>query len=61
MTDRNELNNLIAKARNAGATVTVDLDSTGCPLRIAVAGLKSVGSHPMAPISFAERMREVLL
>lgn len=60
MTDRRELEALIAKARKTGAIVTVETDETDYPVRVAVAGLKGVGPFPMAAISFAERMREVL-
>lgn len=60
MTDRRELEALIAKARKAGATVTVETDATDYPVSIAVAGIKGVGPFPMTAISFAERMREVL-
>lgn len=60
MTDRRELEALIAKAENAGAELTVERDETGYPVAIAVKGLKGVGPFPMAPISFAERMRQVL-
>lgn len=60
MTDRRELEALIAKACRAGATVTVQHDSDGYIDSIAVAGLRGVGPFPMSPLSFAERMRERL-
>jgi hypothetical protein len=60
MTDRDELNNLTAKARSKGATVEVEHDEGGYPIRFTVSGLKGVGPFPMAALSFAERMREVL-
>jgi hypothetical protein len=59
MTDRRELEALIAKAKTA-ASVEVVRDATDYPVSIAVIGLKGVGPFPMAPIAFAERMREVL-
>lgn len=62
MTDRRELEALIAKAREAGATVTVVpvVDDEQRIDTIIVHGIKGVGPYPMSPISFAERMREVL-
>lgn len=60
MTNRRELEALIAKARNAGAVCNVKIDADGWIETVQVSGLKGVGSLPMAPISFAERMREVL-
>ncbi len=61
MTDRREIESLIAKAKAAGASIEVERDATDYPVNIAVIGLKGVGPFPMSPISFAERMREVLL
>jgi hypothetical protein len=60
MIDRKELETLIAKARGAGATVTVKHDEQGWIKSVQVSGLKGVGPFPMAPIAFGERMREVL-
>lgn len=62
MVDRKELEALIVKAQAAGATVTVDRDATegDHPIRVRVIGLKGVGSFPMSPLSFAERMRKVV-
>jgi hypothetical protein len=59
MIDRKELETLIAMARAAGATVTVNHDGEGCIESVQVAGLKGVGPYPMTPIAFGERMREV--
>ncbi len=65
-TDTRELNALIAWARNKGAKVTVKWDAKA--LRdegrhihesIQVSGLKGVGPHPMSPIYFAEKLREL--
>ena len=58
MTDRKELEALIQKAQNAGATLTVKHDRSGYIESVAVSGLRRVGPHPMSPIYFAERMRE---
>lgn len=60
MTDRQELEALMIIAANKGASVKAERDDTGYPISITVAGLKGVGPFPMAPIAFAERMREVL-
>lgn len=57
MTDRKELESLIAKARAAGATVTVTHDAAGWIETVAVSGLRRIGPFPMSPIYFAERMR----
>lgn len=59
MTDRRELEHLIKMAAERGASVTIGRSSNG-DATYAVSGLKGVGPFPMAPISFAERMREVL-
>ncbi len=60
MTDREELETLIAKAKNAGAQVAVQRDGQSHPYLITVRDLKGVGPCPMSPIYFAEKMREVL-
>lgn len=60
MTDRKELSKLILAANVKGASVTVTEDSDGHIATLQVEGLRGVGPHPMSPISFAERMREVL-
>jgi hypothetical protein len=60
MVDRRELETLIAKAKSAWASIEVERDETDHPISIAVVGLRGVGPFPMAPIAFAERMREVL-
>lgn len=60
MTDREELESLIAKAKTACALIEVERDESGYPVSVAVVGLKGVGPFPMSPIYFAERMREVL-
>lgn len=59
MTDRDELETLIHKTREAGAMVDVKRDSTGYPIEMRVTGL-GIGHFPMSSLSFAERMREVL-
>ena len=67
MTSQKELRNLIARAEAKGAIVTVQLDESALEsegreiiTRLNVVGLKGVGTHPMSPISAAERLREAL-
>ena len=59
MTDRQELEDFIHKAREAGAMVDVKRDAGGYPVEMKVFGL-GCGPFPMRSIAFAERMREAL-
>ena len=61
MTDRRELEALVAKARARGAEVEVTEDHAGYVDSIRVwKGLPGVGPYPMSPLSAAERLREAL-
>lgn len=66
MTDTRELNQLIAKAQAKGAKVEIEwdveaeLEGRQIHSTIRVTGLKGCGPFPMAPISAAERLRELV-
>lgn len=61
MTDRKELETLMARMRRqASATIVVKHDEDGWIDSIQISGARGIGPHPMGPISAAERMREFL-
>lgn len=64
MTDTQELDDLVSRARYLGATVAVTYDADAMMLEgrriyetIQVSGLPGVGPFPMSPISAAETLR----
>lgn len=66
MTNTNELNVLIAKARDNGATVLVsydleaELEGRQIIQTVQVVGIKGCGPFPMPAITAAERLRVAL-
>lgn len=67
MTDNHELNELIAKARERGAVVTVTIDPVakrdeGRDIidTVQVSGLKGCGPFPMTALGAAERLRQIV-
>lgn len=66
MVSQEEIRDLIAKAKAKGAIVNVSFDRLAKKVEgrdivssIQVIGLKGFGHHPVGPIAFAERMREL--
>lgn len=61
MTDRKELENLIATARHHGAAIRLRWDAAGAIKSVQVdSGIPGCGPHPMSAISAAERLRSFL-
>ena len=60
MTDRKELEALAARMEAKGATITFKTGSDGWISSVQIENAKRIGSHPMSPVSAAERMREWL-
>lgn len=60
MTDAREIAALAEKLEALGAAVAIRRDAAGWIAGVTVVGMRGIGPHEMAPLSFAERARSAI-